>query len=813
MVAREIAGVLLLGLAAVCTQALVIFSTVISDLKVPYYSCTGFSNLLMASGLVVFVLLSGKKTRFQTLTQDKAKWIFARGLMGAAAAVFSLAAVAAGAPIGDSSALGTVNIIVACLLGRFVLGEDLRILQIVSMVVTVVGGIFITKPEFMFGAPAGHATSTSIPWGGYALALASGISSGFLFIVSRKMQDVSTLVVTTSVTVQEGSAFLILALAGFFKEPPIGETLEQEPLRVVLCCTGLLLLIFGSAGAISAGSTMCPAAASSTVYMFTSMTLGYIAQSVIHHQVPDAITLTGAALMVLAVILMSVPPTKSGNREYLEEGGSASEEDCSDASRAEEGRAGSVQLQVPGHERIVACFCTEASGHLNPMLAVTSGLISEGWTVHFYCPKAAQQAVEGVGAVWRHMGEEDLDIYDLAASVIKKDLGEQLPQEVRSLPFTVVPATLGLLPYLLESVAALKPKFVVYDACAPWGSLVGEALRIPRVSVMTALPMAMAERAEHSKSFSELGQRILEATSEALQSAFGVHLDHNHSYTMYAPFTVITSSRAWHHGHLEFPHAQFHYWGPLVSERKGGAAGDEALAKLLDADRTIGQKGSGRRLVFCSLGTVTTGGSFAKYGFAVVDYYSKLLRAAATMPDVIFVLSVGKAADMKEEIVTEVSDYGTSFAGDLRITMLFGQPVPENVLVARSVDQPALMEWANVFVTHCGQNSCNEAVMNAVPVITTPFFGDQVTNAARFEELGCGIMQCFLKSLDGGHGGFDPDLSLITAGSLANSVRRVLEEPQFFMSMSSLRDRQQAECGKPLTHKIKAMLAAVERQA
>merc|ERR1712217_45875 len=206
-----------------------------------------------------------------------------------------------------------------------------------------------------------------------------------------------------------------------------------------------------------------------------------------------------------------------------------------------------------------------------------------------------------------------------------------------------------------------------------------------------------------------------------------------------------------------------------------GAAGDEALAKLLDADRTTGQKGSGRRLVFCSLGTVTTGASFAKYGAAAMDYYSKLLRAAATMPDVIFVLSVGKAADMKEEIVTDVSDYGTSFAGDLRITMLFGQPVPENVLVARSIDQPALMEWANV------------------PVIAAPFFGDQVTNATRFEELGCGITQCFLKSLGGGHGGFDPELSLVTAGSLAESVRRVLEEPQFLTNMKSLRDRQKAE--------------------
>merc|ERR1712070_730709 len=164
-----------------------------------------------------------------------------------------------------------------------------------------------------------------------------------------KMQDVSTLVVTTSVTAQEGSAFLILALAGFFKEPAIGKTLEQEPLRVLLCTVGLLLLIFGSAGAISAGSAMCPAAASSTVYMFTSMTLGYIAQSLIHHEMPYAITLTGAALMVLAVILMSVP--KRGKYAEHDEVNltdtseeSSSEETSDNVSSAEEGLAGPLQF-------------------------------------------------------------------------------------------------------------------------------------------------------------------------------------------------------------------------------------------------------------------------------------------------------------------------------------------------------------------------------------------------------------------------------------------------------------------------------------
>jgi len=167
---------------------------------------------------------------------------------------------------------------------------------------------------------------------------------------------------------------------------------------------------------------MCPAAASSTVYMFTSMTLGYIAQSLIHHEIPDAITLTGAALMVLAVILMSVPK-RGKHAEHHEAKLNDTSEEGIDVSSAEEGLAGPVQFQVPGQERIIACFCTEASGHLNPMLALASGLIHQGWKVHFYCPKPARQAVEGVGAMWCHMGKEDLDIYELAANVITTDLG------------------------------------------------------------------------------------------------------------------------------------------------------------------------------------------------------------------------------------------------------------------------------------------------------------------------------------------------------------------------------------------------------
>lgn len=646
------------------------------------------------------------------------------------------------------------------------------------------------------------------------------------------MQDISTLVVTTSVTCQEGTAFLVLALVGFFPEPPVFETVAHEPMKVVAALLVLLLLIFGSAASISAGATMCPAAASSTIYMFTSMTLGYIAQSILHHQVPDGITLSGAVLMLIAVLLMSwAQADKDAAQSESQEAAGDIEAAASDVNRDAESPAGSdfaPTLLVPRprgqsalksaghtetvrHDRIAAFFCTEALGHFNPMLGVADGLVKQDWQVHFYCPKQVRQAVEGIGATWRHMGTEDLDIYQLAASVIEEDLSMELPKEVTSLPFTVVPATLGLLPYLQESVSELKPKFLAFDACAPWGSLLGQILQLPMVCSMGSLPMPMAERAVHSQSFSPLGQQVLDATAEKLKIRYGVDFDHNHSYTCYAPYTLITSSRAWHKGSDEFPETQFHYWGPIISERQGASSGDEAVARLLASDRTIGT--TGRSLVYCSLGTVTTGPSFAKYGHAVVDYYGKLLKAAAALPHVIFVFAVGKAADLQEEVVTELAPNSTSFLGQLRVTHLFKQPVPENVVVARSVDQPALMEWVNVFVTHCGQNSCSEAMMHGVPVIAAPFFGDQTTNAARFEELGCGIVQCFLNSLEGGHGGFNPDLSLVSAESLAKSIRRVLEDPQLVKNIQTLKSCQDSECGQSLAQKIDMMLSAVQQQS
>jgi hypothetical protein len=73
---------------------------------------------------------------------------------------------------------------------------------------------------------------------------------------------------------------------------------------------------------------------------------------------------------------------------------------------------------------------------------------------------------------------------------------------------------------------------------------------------------------------------------------------------------------------------------------------------------------------------------------------------------------------------------------------------PENWWVYDSVDQVEILSRSDVFVTHGGSNSFHEAVIQKVPMIVIPFFGDQLLVANQTENLGLGIMVGGSKSID-----------------------------------------------------------------
>ena len=64
--------------------------------------------------------------------------------------------------------------------------------------------------------------------------------------------------------------------------------------------------------------------------------------------------------------------------------------------------------------------------------------------------------------------------------------------------------------------------------------------------------------------------------------------------------------------------------------------------------------------------------------------------------------------------------------------------IPENIYAYSFVPQVEVLQHADVFLTHCGMNSVNEAMNCGVPMVAIPFINDQISNAKRIIELGIG---------------------------------------------------------------------------
>jgi len=64
--------------------------------------------------------------------------------------------------------------------------------------------------------------------------------------------------------------------------------------------------------------------------------------------------------------------------------------------------------------------------------------------------------------------------------------------------------------------------------------------------------------------------------------------------------------------------------------------------------------------------------------------------------------------------------------------------IPRNIYAYSYVPQVDVLRHADVFLTHCGMNSVNEAMCCGVPMVAMPFVNDQISNAKKIVELGIG---------------------------------------------------------------------------
>lgn len=125
------------------------------------------------------------------------------------------------------------------------------------------------------------------------------------------------------------------------------------------------------------------------------------------------------------------------------------------------------------------------------------------------------------------------------------------------------------------------------------------------------------------------------------------------------------------------------------------ACREEAVPLLLDYDAVK------RPLVYISLGSIMSDRGFCR----------KVIRAFGGR-EMTVVLSTGKVDPKK-----------------------LGQ-LPDNIHARSFVPQVQVLRHADVFLTHCGMNSVNEAIACGVPMVAMPVMNDQPGNAQRLVSLG-----------------------------------------------------------------------------
>lgn len=359
----------------------------------------------------------------------------------------------------------------------------------------------------------------------------------------------------------------------------------------------------------------------------------------------------------------------------------------------------------------IVFFCIPAHGHTNPTLGVVRELVSRGHQVWYYSYNMMKEKIEQTGAVF-----VSCDDYDMEQKLTPRDavrVGKDLAFSTKILTDT----TLALDEMVCRDMRELMPDCIVADSMAVWGKAIALKLGIPFVSSTTIFAFN-----QHSAKIMKQGigdalgllfampkvnrhMKRLQDAGYPIRSILDIIRNDDHTHT------IVYTSPEFQPSAETFSPEHYRFVGPSVRQPSS------VLEK------------TGEKLVYISMGTVNND---------MVPLYKACIAAfSGTTYQV--VISVGSLVDPES----------------------LGE-IPENVAVFPQVDQIAVLEKADVFLTHCGMNSVSEALYFGVPLVMCPKTSEQRGVAERTRQLGAGIL-----------------LERETPNAIVQAVNRVLEDAAF----------------------------------
>jgi len=244
-------------------------------------------------------------TRISAPPEGEKRWTMSAGFFITMSMVTLILSIKLGAPIGDLSALVSINVVMSALLGRLLLGDPLRWVHAVSALCSLSGALLISRPTMLFGRPEEAPETSDTAWLGYVLGPVAGLFDACAIISARKCPSTSEWQVAVSYYAQ-ASVLLILLIQVPGLEPHPVEKIQASPAEAAMWVGILTAWDLPSMVIYAMAAKALPAALSATVDTASRMVLGYVADVLLFGGRLQGLTCVGGILMLFAVAMTAM---------------------------------------------------------------------------------------------------------------------------------------------------------------------------------------------------------------------------------------------------------------------------------------------------------------------------------------------------------------------------------------------------------------------------------------------------------------------------------------------------------------------------
>ncbi len=372
----------------------------------------------------------------------------------------------------------------------------------------------------------------------------------------------------------------------------------------------------------------------------------------------------------------------------------------------------------------IAWFCIPAHGHTNPTLGLVKAMTDRGHEIWYFSFEQFREKIENAGATFISCDGYDFEMED-------KENADRVGKDMAFAVELLVSSTLALDGMVKEKIGAIQPDIIVSDSIAYWGKLAAMKYGIPYVSSTTTFAFnkesskymkhGVLETLKMLFSMPKVNKQIrrLQEKGYPIKNIFDIVQNDNDTNT------IVYTSKYFQPCADTFSD-RYHFIGTSIRPI------------------TTPYEKKAEKTIYISMGTVNNNEQF----------YRNCIEAFG---------------NTEYQVIMSMVNSKEHF-----------ENVPKNISIYDFVDQMAVLNIADVFITHCGMNSVNEGLYFGVPLVLFPQTPEQGAVAKRTEELGAGVA---LKSID--------------SQEILKMVKMILDNENYKKSANTISDSFKASGGIP----------------